>query len=164
MTTEEVTAAEPLPVNIDSINIDCHYANLITLKKVKLERVDGGIWAVGQGDRRIKLWNTFQLSKISVPKIIENKRFDVTGILMTRITDDTLIDELALMAAVVEVPYDPSGDDAQGIGGVIINDSDNASAIYTPDGRRLDNTVGDHRRPGLYIIKKGNKVIKVVSR
>lgn len=162
VTTEGVAAAEPLPVSIDSIDDASHYANLLTLKKVKLERIDGGIWATGAGERRIKLWNTFKISKLSVPKVIENKRFDVTGILTTSLTDEALIDELALMGKIVEVPYNPEEDEAQGIDSII--GSDNVIAVYAADGRRLPASTAEHRRPGLYIIKKGNKTMKVVSR
>ena len=158
------TTPEPIALSVDSVS-DSHYANLLTLKKAKLERLSaGGIWAVANNGHAIKIWNTFGLSNIRVPKVIDDKRFDVTGLLTTRLTDNGLIDELALMASLVEVPYDPSEDDIQGIGSIVDNMDDSIIAVYTTDGRCLGNGLPDRHRPGLYIIKKGNKVMKVVSR
>ncbi|MBQ3631047.1 MAG: M6 family metalloprotease domain-containing protein [Prevotella sp.] len=161
VTPGEKTDVEPIGVSIDSLD-DSHYANLITLKKVRLERVDGGIWAVGHNDRRIKLWNTFKLSKISVPKIIDDKRFDVTGILITSDTNDDIIDELAILVSPVEVAYNPAEDEGQDITDIVSTSGNGISEVYAVNGQRLSTTNGDRRRPGLYIIRKNGKVLKML--
>ena len=164
VTTGGTAEAEPIAISIDSVG-DSHYANLLTLKKVKLERLNGGIWTTAKNGRAIKLWNTFALSNISVPRTIDNKRFDVTGILTTRFTDDGLIDELALMGPIVEAPYDPAEDEAQGIDGIVADSTgDGIVTVYTADGRRLSTAAADRRRPGLYIVRQGQKTMKVVTR
>ena len=161
VTPGEETDVEPIAVSIDSLD-DSHYAKLLTLKSVRLERIDGVIWAVGHSDRRIKIWNTFKLSKISVPKTIDGKRFDVTGILTTRDTGDDIIDELAILVSPAEVAYDPTENEGQDITDIVSTDGKGVSEVYAANGQRLSATKGDRRRPGLYLIRKNGKVLKLL--
>lgn len=148
----------PIEIKVDSLT-DRHYADLLTLKKTRIENVDGGMWAVGFNGRRIKLWNSFGVSGLKAPKTVANKRFDVTGILLTDSVDGELIDVLGLFGSPKSVSFDPN-EEVQGISDATLTAADEPEALFTIDGRRLPTT----SRPGIYILKQGNKTVKVVRK
>ena len=79
-----------------------HYADLVLVKGATLVR-DGGIFAV-VGDRRVRLWNKFQIKspKITLPSKIDGKYFDITAIFGTDVLNGEVIDELYLLQSPVE--------------------------------------------------------------
>ena len=98
-------APEPLTVHISQLSPD-NYANLVSLEKVKIVK-DGNVYAVF-GDRRIRLWNYFQIKtpKISIPSKLDGKRFNVLGIYgQDVLSDGQLTEEIYLLESPVEVPY-----------------------------------------------------------
>lgn len=157
----EGEAAQPIEINIDSIT-DNHYANLLSIKKVKLELSANGsnVWATGKGDRRIKLSNTFRIGNITITKSVANKRFNVTGILLSKESNGEVYDELALLKRPTSVAFDPEEEEVEGISDATLTAADEPEALFTIDGRRLPTT----SRPGIYILKQGNKTVKVVRK
>ena len=78
------------------------YADMVLVRGLTLVR-DGGVYAV-IGDRRVRLWNKFQIKtpKITLPSTILNKYFDVTAIYGTDVLNGEVIDELYLLSSPVE--------------------------------------------------------------
>ena len=110
------------------------------------------MWVVGEGDQRIRVFNLFQVAGLpSVPKSLDGKYFDVTGIYYTNKDGNTIIDEIERTAALVEVE-DPSGISSISLDGAT------PAVVYTTDGRLVTRTtVGRLNtlplRCGLYIVK-----------
>lgn len=136
------------------------YADLITLKAVPLVR-SSGYWI--DTDPRIRLYNTFQISGISIPKTVSGKYFDVTGIYMTDYLSGSLIDEISLTQSPVEV------DGPNAISSTTIDQLQAGSRvrIYTTDGRLVADTTADGLRllqlpRGIYVLRADNVVRKVV--
>lgn len=166
VTLSEGPALQPRELLLADIT-DADYADYMTLHQVSLQRTTvggvSGIFAIG-GDRQVRLFNTFGMRNITAPKVIENKYFDVTGILVTRQGTDMLIDELALMSALVEV----EGPEPDAIGSVDWNPSTPID-VYTTDGRRVASTTLDAigrlpLRRGIYILRSADDVMKIVRR
>lgn len=97
------TAAAPLSKRVTEIT-EADYANKLTLTQVMLKNIEGytGIFAV-EGDHKVRLYNNFGL-KLNSPRNFINKRFNATGILVTRELNGELIDELSLLDNITEVP------------------------------------------------------------
>ena len=159
--------AEPVQIRVDSLT-DRHYADLLTLKKARLERQsDRSLWAVGNNGRKIKLWNTFGLSGIVAPNVINNKRFDVTGILHTMDDDNgEPYDVIALFKSPKSVSFDPNEESGQGIASPLPDPTQSVD-VYTTDGRHVVRTTMEalhrHSLPaGLYILKYAGGQRKVV--
>ena len=93
----------PLPIELfgEELTAD-RYADMVWVRGLTLVR-DGGVFAV-IGDRRVRLWNKFQIKspKISLPSNIVGKYFDVTAIYGTDVVNDEVIDELYLLSSPVE--------------------------------------------------------------
>ena len=94
-------AAVPTVLYGEELTAD-HYADLVLVKGLTLVR-DGGIFAV-IGDRRVRLWNKFQIKspKISLPSNLLNKYYDVTAIYGTDVVNGNLIEELYVLSSPVE--------------------------------------------------------------
>ncbi|MBQ6192432.1 MAG: M6 family metalloprotease domain-containing protein [Bacteroidaceae bacterium] len=94
-------AALPTEIYSEQLTSD-RFADLVVVKGVELVR-DGGVFAV-IGDRRVRLWNKFQIKspKISLPSNISGKYYDITAIYGTDILNDQLIEELYLLCSPVE--------------------------------------------------------------
>ena len=93
----------PLPAELFGEELTpARYADLVTVRGLTLVR-DGGVFAV-IGDRRVRLWNKFQIKtpKISLPSNIANKYYDVTAIYGTDIINGEVADELYVLASPVE--------------------------------------------------------------
>lgn len=95
-------AATPIVKRVSEVT-EADRAQLLTISKAKMENVDGyaGIFAT-QGDRFVRVFNTFGAVK---PKTMDysGKRFDITGILVTRQLNGEIIDELAMLELPEEV-------------------------------------------------------------
>ena len=123
------------------------YSDMVLVKGLTLVR-DGGIYAV-IGDRRMRLWNKFQIKspKISLPSNIDGKFYDVTAIFGTDILNGEVIDELYMLSSPVE------GEDPDAVEAVLAEDS-SSSAVYNLYGQK----VGKHFR-GI-TVKNGKKQIQ----
>ncbi|MBO6188123.1 MAG: M6 family metalloprotease domain-containing protein [Prevotella sp.] len=138
---DEVKARE---VWLDYLTED-DYADLVVLKAAQLER-NNGVWAVS-ADRRVRLYNPFQITGISVPSNIAGKYFDVEGIYGTDVLNGKVIEELYRVKAVVEV------DAPTGISEVRTAADDSAAPVYNLQGQRLS---GSYK--GL-VIRNGKKYV-----
>ena len=98
------TTATPVTKNVDEVT-EADYANMLTLTKTKMIVGSSGVYAV-KGDKQIRVYNTFGIKNLSTPKSFDGKRFEVTGILVTRQLNGELIDELALLSSIKEVEAD----------------------------------------------------------
>ena len=109
---------------------------------------DGGVFAV-IGDRRVRLWNMFQIKspKISLPTNISGKFFDVTAVYGTDVVDGQVIDELYLLQSPVE------GEDPDAITAPLAG-KPAPTGIYNLSGQR----VGPHFR-GI-VVEDGRKVLR----
>ena len=94
-------AAVPTVLYGEELTAD-HYADMVLVKGLTLVR-DGGIFAV-IGDRRVRLWNKFQIKspKISLPSNLLNKYYDVTAIYGTDVVNGNVIEELYVLSSPVE--------------------------------------------------------------
>ena len=94
-------AALPIEIYSEQLIPDL-YADLVVVRGVELVR-DGGVFAI-IGDRRVRLWNKFQIKspKISLPSNIAGKYYDITAIYGTDILNNEIIDELYLLTSPVE--------------------------------------------------------------
>ena len=100
----------PLSVEVlvDDLTPD-YYSNLVWVRGMTLVR-DGGVFAV-IGDRRVRLWNKFQIKspRITLPSNIAGKYFEATAIYGTDVVNGNVIEELYLLTSPVE------GDSPDGI-------------------------------------------------
>ena len=100
----------PPPVELfpEQLNAD-YYDDMVVVRGATLVR-DGGVFAI-IGDRRVRLWNKFQIKspRITLPSNISDKYFDITAIYGTDVLNGNVIDELYLLYSPVE------GDDPVGI-------------------------------------------------
>lgn len=157
---------EPRPVLVAELS-DGDYADYLTLHQVALQRltVGGvtGLYAV-DGDRQVRLYNVFGIRpSITVPSNIEGKYFDVPGILLTRLTPDSvLIDELALLGSPVEV----EAPEQAGVGSVEWSASTPVD-VFTAEGRHVARTTFNALkalplRRGVYVVRSADDVKKIV--
>ncbi|MBO7120240.1 MAG: M6 family metalloprotease domain-containing protein [Bacteroidaceae bacterium] len=150
-TVENVTVssgAAPQPVELMGDELTPgRYADLVLVHCLTLVR-DGGVFAE-IGDRRVRLWNKFQIKspKISLPSNIAEKYFDVTAIYGTDVVNGNVIDELYLLSSPVE------GDDPDGIRTVQAQEMP-TSVLYNLQGQR----VGQGYK-GI-VVENGKKVLR----
>ena len=102
--TTDAGAALPREVKHNGILTDDMLCDLLVLKGVKLILEDKKVYAV-VGNQRAQMYNTFALKNISTPNTndLGGKYFDVTGILTTTATGDTLTYVISLTGSVIEV-------------------------------------------------------------
>ena len=156
----------PREVSVAEVTPD-DYGDLITLKATRLfyeQKV--AVWAI-DGEKKIRLYNTFQLKNVSMSTDVEGKWYDVTGIFLTnRLKGSSeLIDEIALTVKPKEVEAPPMPDSMGEVGA----DSDDKVSIYTTDGRFVAVTTTDHLsqlplKPGIYVARTASRVWKVMKR
>ena len=97
---------EPRHVTLDQLT-EADYCDLVLVEATHWIS-DGGIYAVS-GDRRMRIYNPFQIKNISVPTDYAGKYYDVTAIFGTNTVKNVgVIEELKLIASPVEVEA-PSG-------------------------------------------------------
>lgn len=145
-------------VIIDQI-ADTDYADLITLKGGKMERINNSIYLVGES-KQVRVYNRLGVSGFNMPKDYEGKYYDVTGIMLTYMENGELVDELAIMRAPVE--GEPMVD---AINNLKI-DTQARISVYAIDGNLVTETTTKelnnlHLKQGVYIIKSGNNVWKI---
>lgn len=138
---------------------DTDYADLITLKGGKMERINNSIYLVGES-KQVRVYNRLGVSGFSMPKDYEGKYYDVTGIMLTYMENGELVDELAIMRAPVE--GEPMVD---AINNLKI-DTQARISVYAIDGNLITETTTKelnnlHLKQGVYIIKSGNNVWKI---
>ena len=138
----------PLPKEIfgNELTAD-RYADMVLVKGLTLVR-DGGIFAV-IGDRRVRLWNKFQIKspKISLPSNIVGKFYDVTAIYGTDVVNGEVIDELYVLSSPVE------GEDPDAISAPMMQEP-SLQARYNLYGQK----VGKYYK-GI-VVKSGHKFIQ----
>jgi hypothetical protein len=74
--------AEPRPMHISELS-EQDYADLVCLTKCRLESRSNGVFAVS-GDHAANVYNLLKASLTSPKQPYTNRRFDITGLLMTR--------------------------------------------------------------------------------
>ncbi len=127
--------------------------DLVTIKGTALEK-KSGYWAFS-GERRVRLYNSYQLKGITVPTLNSKGRYDVTGLYITNKLSGNIIDEIQMTQSVT------LNEEATGIDNVKTDPSQQIT-IYTTDGRLVGRTsLGALQqlslRSGIYIIKSTNK-------
>ena len=129
---------QPREVKLEDLTA-ADYSDYVVVKAVQLER-NNGVWAVS-GDKRVRLWNLFQISGISVPSDIEGKFYDVEAIFGTDNLNGQQIEELYRLKSLVEVPdpgivpepvhaYDMADFRMQTVGEEVILHLNNAEVLY----------------------------------
>ena len=135
--------AEPRHVTLAELT-EADYCDLVTVEATHWT-FDNGIYAVS-GNRRVRLYNPFQIRNVSVPTDFDGKYFDVTAIFGTNtIRNVGVVEELKLLASPVEVEA------PNGISAVTARQRGSAT-VYNLSGQR----VSDGYR-GL-VVKDGRKV------
>lgn len=104
LTVTAGTEVKPHEVKFEELT-SASYGDYVVLKDVTLVR-DNGVWAVS-GDTKVRLYNLFQISDISVPKSTDGKTYNVTGIFQTNVLDDKVINEIEMLASPEEVTVEP---------------------------------------------------------
>ena len=97
------TGEAALPVEVFGEELTpARYADLVLVRGLTLVR-DGGIFAV-IGDRRVRLWNKFQIKspKITLPSDIVGKFYDVLAVYGTDVVGGEVIDELYVLTSPTE--------------------------------------------------------------
>ena len=150
LTIVEGDEVQPREVAFSELSPD-NYGDYILVKGVRLER-DNGIWAFDDGDQRVKLYNTFDIDGISVPLNLDNKRFDVCGILVPRPVGKRIILQIEMLKSPVETgSANPTAIREVSSSGSGEADDD---AYYNLNGQRVSATA-----KGL-LIHRGRKVIR----
>ena len=151
LTTQDISISSgetPLPKEIfgDELTAD-RYADMVLVKGLTLVR-DGGIFAVID-DRRVRLWNKFQIKspKISLPSNIVGKFYDVTAIYGTDVINGEVVDELYVLSSPVE------GEDPDAISAPLAQEP-SSQALYNLYGQK----VGKYYK-GI-VVKSGHKFIQ----
>ena len=139
-------AAQPLVLYDEYLNTS-HYSEMVLVKGMQLVR-DGGVFAV-IGDRRIRLWNKFQIKspKISLPSNITDKYYDITAIYGTDVVNGEVIDELYLLKSPVE------GDMPDAVHAPLAN-GQSSTFLYNLQGQRVGNNY-----KGI-VVKEGKKLFQ----
>lgn len=101
LTVSQGESAQPTEVFADELTA-ARYADLVLVRGLTLVR-DGGIFAV-VGDRRVRLWNKFQIKspKITLPSNIVGKFYDVLAVYGTDVVNGEVIDELYVLTSPTE--------------------------------------------------------------
>ena len=101
LTVSSGEAPQPTEVFGEELTPD-RYGDMVLVRGLTLVR-DGGIFAV-IGDRRVRLWNKFQIKspKINLPSNIVDKYYDVTAIYGTDLLGGEVIDEFYVLSSPVE--------------------------------------------------------------
>lgn len=125
VTVSDGNAVEPRQVNISDLT-EADYADLVMVKTVELVRATNVFIVDNDGNQRARLYNVLGVSGLSMPKSIENKRFDILGIYGTHPSGSTIIEEIYLLQSPIEdtswVPTGINEVEANGLeSGVIYN-------------------------------------------
>jgi uncharacterized protein YjdB len=104
LTVTAGTEVKPHEVKLEELT-SASYGDYVVLKDVTLKR-DNGVWAVS-GDTKVRLYNLFQISDISVPKSTDGKTYNVTGIFQTNVVESSVIQEIEMLKSPEEVTVEP---------------------------------------------------------
>jgi M6 family metalloprotease-like protein len=128
----------------------CDYI-LIPSVQMQITSYEGlsGMFVVS-GDTYVRLYNPFGVKNVKVPTNYAGKLYDVTGILVTQQSGDQLVKELALLKSPEQA--DPAKIDCD------VVDTVGTTTIFTLDGRKVENL----SKPGLYVVRQGSEVRKVL--
>lgn len=141
---------------------DVQRADLITLTAATLVRktVSGksGVWAV-DGDRQVRLYNSFQLTGISLPKTLGSDTYDVTGIYFTNKLGNDIIDEIEMTLSPVVHQEQDAVSSPQTV-------AQGQAIVYTAYGRIVARTSANalsqlNLPQGIYIVKTDNRSWKI---
>ena len=128
------------------------FGQLITLQNAKMKSAtyDGlsGIYATS-GTNYVRIYNTFNI-KMSMPTDYKTKPYDVTGILLPRVSGSKVIKELAFIKE-----FAPGGSSDIV---TLRTDASSTEQLFTLDGRRVQGIV----TPGIYLIRKNGVTRKVM--
>ena len=146
-------------VDIDNVT-DADYADLVTLKGGKFERINNSVYLVGN-DKQMRVYNRLGVSGFSMPKDYIGKYYDVTGILLTYKENGGLIDELSIMRTPVEGGPTAISE--------IKMDAQAEIVVYTIDGKFVVKTTAQDLdklplKQGVYVIKSGSNVWKITTK
>jgi hypothetical protein len=157
---------QPQPRQVELADIDNSLlADLITVKAAKFVEAPQGLTGIfvmtPQGDY-IRIYNTFSLKTLSIPKDYLGKYFDVTGILVTEEQNGQAVLEIAMTQSPVEVE-EPSAI------AVLNTDGDTTVSVFTADGRFVTTTTISQYsrlalRPGIYILRMPTGVTRIVRK
>jgi hypothetical protein len=153
-TVEKGHEVTPRCITLDDLS-DADRCDLVTLTAVTLQRANNRVWIVGADDRRIRVYNLFQVEGLAaVPKSLEGKFFDVTGIYYGNVDGSNFVDEIERTASLVEVA-DPSGISTVSLDAI---DAATPAVVYTTDGRLVTRTTLGQLstlplRHGLYVVR-----------
>lgn len=144
-------------VVIDKLT-DADYADLVTLKGGKFERINNVVYLVGE-QKQVRAYNRFEISGVRMPIGYIGKYYNVTGILLTYQENGEVVDELAILRSPVE--GGPTAIDN------IKMDAQAEIAVYTVDGKFVTNTTLQDLKSlplkqGIYIVKSDKEAWKVV--
>jgi hypothetical protein len=139
---------------------DDDMADLVTLQEVRVLTVKEGktSYAMAKdGESSVFIYNLFKIKDLSMPKNYETKLFNITGIYGSRNFEvsGTAYDDiypLKKMEVVGDAPV-------SGVAGIETNPTD-ILVLYGIDGREIKTA----DKPGIYLMKRGEKVVKVVKR
>lgn len=79
-----------------------YYADMLYFSQARLVNGDNNRMYAVEGDRRIRVYNGFQIRNVSLPRTIVDKRFDLTGILYTKLFGGELFDEFEVLEKITE--------------------------------------------------------------
>ncbi|MCR5270596.1 MAG: M6 family metalloprotease domain-containing protein [Prevotella sp.] len=144
---------EPRIVNISSLGEQnlCDYILIpgVQMQETTYEGLPG--LYVSNGVTYVRLYNTLQVKGISLPSNYAGKAYDLTGILLSRASGDKQVLELALLKSPAKA--DPNKIEE------FVNESQSVPiATFTLDGRN----VMTMSKPGLYIVRQGSTVRKIL--
>ncbi len=151
--------AQPRMVKLSELTDD-DMADLVTLQEVRVLTVKEGktSYAMAKdGESSVFIYNLFKIKDLSMPKNYETKLFNITGIYGSRNFEvsGTAYDDiypLKKMEVVGDAPV-------SGVAGIETNPTD-ILVLYGIDGREIKTA----DKPGIYLMKRGEKVVKVVKR
>ena len=125
----EGSDVEPREVALGDLTED-DYGDYVMVRAAQL-KADGGVWAVS-GAQRARLWNKFNIKNIKLSNY-DGKYFDIPAIYGTDVLNDTVIDELYMLATPKQVSP-PSA-----ISSPVVQPSVNAP-VYNLHGQRVNSS------------------------
>lgn len=153
--------AQPRVVEVSELT-DADMGDYIKVEKVELAvESDGDFRAavIQNSEKKVALYNRYGIKGIKLPAELSDKLFDVTGIFGSRMLtlggeplDDIYFTETMVITDKPEV--------IDGIAAVDATATEGERLYFTTDGRQVRNA----DQPGVYIVREGKKVYKVIKR